>query len=166
MNKNKLPNRQSSRLIGYDYSSIGYYFITINSKEWAHIFGEIKEDVMYPTKLGELIQEEWRRVGEIRKNIKLHEYVVMPNHFHAIVEICYSLNKDIAPTKLLSAHSLGAIVNSFKGSVTRKYNILNNGNKTQIWHVRFHDRIIRNEKEFQDKRRYVLNNVRDWKLKS
>lgn len=166
MNNNKYPNRKSSRLKNYNYASIGYYFITINAKEWQPIFGEIKNEVMYPTLLGEIIQEEWERVAEIRKNIKLHEYVVMPNHFHAIVEICYSLNKDIVPTKYLAAHSLGAIIGSFKGAVTRQYNILNNGEKTQVWHVRFHDRIIRDERELQNKRRYVLNNVKNWKAKS
>ena len=162
MENSKLPNRKSYRLEDYDYSSIGYYFITINSKDKRNIFGEIKEEVMYPNKLGEIIQEEWERAGEIRKNIKLHEYVVMPNHFHAIVEICYSISKIDVSNRFLSANSLGAIVGSFKGAVTRKNNILL-GNKKCVWHARFYDRIIRDDRELMNVKNYIENNVKNWK---
>ena len=163
MNNSKFPNRKSARLKGYDYTSMGYYFITINSKNKRCIFGKIKDEVMYPNKLGEIIIEEWETMAKIRKNIKLHEYVVMPNHFNAVVEICYSMNKNNVPRKFLAAHSLGTIIGSFKGAVTRKTNALKLGNEKGIWHVRFYDRIIRDAEELLNTNRYILNNVKNWK---
>ena len=36
---------------------------------------------------GEMINNEWFKLTERFGNIKLHEYITMPNHFHAILEI-------------------------------------------------------------------------------
>ncbi len=36
---------------------------------------------------GKMINNEWLKLPERFPNIKLHEYVTMPNHFHAILEI-------------------------------------------------------------------------------
>lgn len=164
MKKQNNLTRKSIRLKGYDYASIGWYFITINAIDHKHIFGEIKDKVMYPSKLGVILDKEWKKTGEIRKNIKLHEYVVMPNHFHAIVEICYSLNKDNIPGKFVSPkQTLPAIIRSYKSSVTRSSNELKLEKKNQVWHGRFHDRIIRDERELMNVKNYILNNVRDWK---
>nr|WP_299205783.1 transposase [uncultured Brumimicrobium sp.] len=164
MKKSNYPNRKSIRLRGYDYASEGWYFITINAKEFKHIFGEIRKGVMYPSRLGEIVEEEWIATGEIRKNIKLHSYVVMPNHFHAVVEIRYSLNKKNVPGKFTSPkQTLSAIIRSFKSSVTRRNNAEKLEKKNEVWHGRFHDRIIRDEKEFVNVENYILNNVRDWK---
>ena len=37
----ELPNRKNIRLQGYDYSSAGYYFITICVKDGHHLFGRV-----------------------------------------------------------------------------------------------------------------------------
>jgi putative transposase len=37
--------------------------------------------------LGELVQNEWQRTPQIRREIELGAFVVMPNHFHGIVVI-------------------------------------------------------------------------------
>lgn len=164
MKKSILPNRKSVRLKGYDYASIGYYFITINSKDKRCIFGEIKDEVMHPNLLGEIIQEEWDITGKLRDNIKLHEYVLMPNHFHAIVEVCNSMNNTSVPGDFHNAaKSLGSIVRNFKGAVTRKHNSLKLGNEKGVWHVRYYDRIIRDERELLNVKNYIDNNVKNWK---
>ena len=36
---------------------------------------------------GQIAEMEWQKTQEIRANIVLHEFVIMPNHFHAIIEI-------------------------------------------------------------------------------
>lgn len=163
MKKTIYPNRKSIRLQGYDYASQGWYFVTINAVEWKHIFGGIKNGIMYPSKLGEIIEEEWQATPEIRKNIKLHAYVVMPNHFHAIVEICYSMNKDNVPGEFTAPkHTLSAVMRGFKGSVTREYKSLKLGNEKTVWHGRFNDKIIRNEREFISYTNYIEENVKVW----
>ena len=34
-----------------------------------------------------MVEKQWLKLPERFKNIKLYEYTVMPNHFHAILEI-------------------------------------------------------------------------------
>ncbi len=34
-----------------------------------------------------MIENEWLKLPEQLPNIKLHEFIIMPNHFHAILEI-------------------------------------------------------------------------------
>ena len=80
---------ESARLEGYDYSSEGMYFITINTERHQRYFGKIVEGKMLPTEIGKIAHEEWFRTLEIRNdmNLQLHEFVVMPNHIHGIIEI-------------------------------------------------------------------------------
>ncbi|WP_107040236.1 transposase [Brumimicrobium mesophilum] len=163
MKNPKYPNRKSIRLKNYDYASQGWYFVTINAVEWKHIFGKIQNGEMQPSKLGEIIEQEWITTGEIRENIKLHAYVVMPNHFHAIIEICYSLNNDNPLGEFIAQkQTLSTIIRGFKGAVTRKYKSLKLGNLKTVWHGRFNDKIVRNEREYISFTNYIEDNVRVW----
>jgi REP element-mobilizing transposase RayT len=81
------PNRQSIRLKGYDYSAEGAYFITIVCKDRLSWFGEITDGEMQLSEAGEIVEEEWLRGAELRSQIMLDAFVVMPNHFHGIVII-------------------------------------------------------------------------------
>ncbi|WP_220417363.1 hypothetical protein [Dyadobacter frigoris] len=36
---------------------------------------------------GKMIEEEWLNLPDRFGNIRLHEFVIMPNHFHAVLEI-------------------------------------------------------------------------------
>src|SRR5690554_3573784 len=112
---------------------------------------------MYPNKLGEIIAEEWEFTREIKKNVKLHEYVVMPNHFHALVEICYSENKSNVPGEYKApSQTLSAIVRGFKGAVTSKNKSLKLGNENGVWHSSFNDQVIRDEQHLITLRTILL----------
>jgi putative transposase len=82
-----IHHRQSIRLKGYDYSRPGAYFITICVQDRHHLFGEIKSGKMVLNEFGLIVAEEWKRSEEIRKEIKLDAFVVMPNHIHGILVI-------------------------------------------------------------------------------
>ena len=110
-----IHHRRSIRLKGYDYSQAGLYFITICCQDRACLFGEIAvgaslvdaqnngiaqnekgqpqgiAPTIAPTMrlndAGKMIENEWTQLHERFTNIELHEYIVMPNHFHAILEI-------------------------------------------------------------------------------
>ncbi|MDP2691490.1 MAG: hypothetical protein Q8O95_03765 [bacterium] len=87
---------ESTRLKHYDYSSDGAYFITICAKNMEHFFGEIRDGEMRLSEMGKIVAHEWEQTEIIRNYIILDEWVVMPNHFHAIVII----NKPITtPTR-------------------------------------------------------------------
>ena len=50
-----IHNRRSLRLKNYDYSKLGYYFITICTQNREHLYGEIVEGVMVLNVAGEMI---------------------------------------------------------------------------------------------------------------
>ena len=82
-----IHHRRSIRLKGYDYSQAGMYFVTICCQNRQCVFGEIENGEMVLNDFGQIACDEWVKSAEIRKEIEIHEYVVMPNHIHAIVEI-------------------------------------------------------------------------------
>lgn len=100
------PNRQTFRLKNYDYSRNGMYFITICTNNHENMFGEITNGKMALNEIGKIVENEWLITPNIRHEIKLHDFVIMPNHFHAIVEIAVGANggspenMQITPEKL------------------------------------------------------------------
>lgn len=82
-----IHHRRSIRLKGYDYSQAGLYFITICCQNMAHLFGRIVNDEMELNDAGKMVEEQWLALTERFTNIALHEFIVMPNHFHSILEI-------------------------------------------------------------------------------
>ena len=81
------PNRKSIRLKGYDYSKPGAYFITICTQTRACLFGEIINGKIVLNGAGIMVGNEWVDLPNRFANIQLNEYIIMPNHFHAILEI-------------------------------------------------------------------------------
>jgi len=80
-------NRKSQRLINYDYSQNGLYFITICTKDRQELFGEIKDGKMVLNESGEIVKKNLIDIPNYQKNIFLDEFIIMPNHIHAIIEI-------------------------------------------------------------------------------
>jgi REP element-mobilizing transposase RayT len=82
-----VSQRKSIRLPEYDYTDPGAYFITIVTHEREPLFGKIVDGEMWLNELGRIIQEEWIRSRKLRAPWEFNDYVVMPYHFHGIVEI-------------------------------------------------------------------------------
>jgi len=80
-------NRSSARLNQHDYSSPCLYFITICTFNYSHTLGDIVGDQVVLSEFGTIVHDEWEKSENIRNEIKLHDYVIMPNHFHCIAEI-------------------------------------------------------------------------------
>ncbi|MDD3050320.1 MAG: transposase [Candidatus Cloacimonetes bacterium] len=85
--KKKLPNRQSIRLKGYDYSQAGLYFITICVQNRECLFGEIQNGEMELNDAGNHTEKCWMEIPQHYPNVKLHDFIIMPNHIHGIIEI-------------------------------------------------------------------------------
>ena len=68
-------------------SSPGAYFVTICTKDRGEIFGKISGGEMFLNEFGEIVKEELELSSQIRKELKLDCFVIMPNHIHMIVEI-------------------------------------------------------------------------------
>ena len=81
------PQRKVIRWNKWNYEWPGFYFVTICTKWMRHWFGEIKNGEMELSIIGKILEEEWLKTQLIRKNIILDEWIIMPNHFHAIIII-------------------------------------------------------------------------------
>lgn len=83
----EIHKRKSIRLKGYDYSQEGLYFITICVKDRECLFGKIENGEMILNELGNIADNFWMEIPKHYPQIELHEYVVMPNHLHGVIEI-------------------------------------------------------------------------------
>ncbi|MCK4407408.1 MAG: hypothetical protein KAV44_07010 [Bacteroidales bacterium] len=84
---------QSNRMPCWDYSGKGAYFITICVNNRDCIFGHVEQDEMILNDFGKIAHHEWKISAQIRNEIELDAFVIMPNHIHGIV-IIYKSNLD------------------------------------------------------------------------
>ena len=82
-----IHHRRSVRLKDYNYSQAGLYFVTICVQNKISLFGNIINGEIKLNDAGIIVEKEWLKLPQQYNNIQLHEYVIMPNHFHAIIQI-------------------------------------------------------------------------------
>lgn len=177
--------RHSLRLPNYDYSQSGAYFVTIVAWHRECLFGEVANGKVKLNKIGQIVQWEWEELPKRFQYIELGAYVVMPNHFHGILIFHENvgatrpgLNKaranDMAlPEAILDGidgsplpgpkpTSLGATMSQFKSRVTKRLWKIPSLKGTPIWQRNYYEHIIRNEKDLQNKTRYIEANPILW----
>lgn len=159
--------RKSSRLRNFDYTQAGAYFVTICSYRRMKIFGCIQEGIYIPSDIGSIVQEEWRSSESIRDEIELDTWVLMPNHLHGIVWILPS-QKPVGAHGRAPLHrkprSLGAFIAGFKSASTKRENQLRLTPRYPIWQRNYYDHIIRDDRDLEDHRRYILENPARWEM--
>ncbi len=152
-----LPNRKLNRLKEYDYSTGGYYFVTICALGKEHHFGRVENEKMIKNNYGNIVEKQWLWLHQSYQYVELDYYVVMPNHFHGIIIIDTSLKTSNVKTK-----SLSELIGAFK--TTSSKSIHQADLKVFHWQKSFYDRIIRNEIELLKIRRYIENNPLKWEI--
>jgi len=164
----KIHHRHSIRLKGYDYAQAGAYFVTVVTHGRESLFGEVTGGEMWLNQYGEIVRDEWERAPEIRPEVELGAYVVMPNHIHGILVFhadgIYTVGatRRVAPTKTLQSGSLGAIMAQFKSIVTKRINLLRDTEGSIIWQRNYYDHIIRNQQDLELTWLYIESNPTQW----
>ncbi len=135
----------------YDYSQPVAYFITICIHKKECVLGEVADDGMKLSRFGEVVKREWLKTFEIRKNLILDDYIVMPNHFHGIIIVDGRDTLQRAPTfekfgRPIS-NSVPTIVRLFKSATTSQVNQLCYTPRSPFWQRNYFEHIIRNEDE-------------------
>jgi putative transposase len=80
-------NSKQYRYKKYDYSSDGFYFVTICTGSRKMFLGKFEGENLTLSKLGKIVNECWQEISLHFENSLIDYYVVMPNHFHGIVQI-------------------------------------------------------------------------------
>lgn len=171
-------HRRSIRLKSYDYTRPGAYFITIVAHRRKCLFGEITDRNMIVNAYGNIVWDEWMKSADIRGEIELDTFIVMPNHVHGIVEITQNAER---PRRLNAAplpdrrgdrrspppdgprsKSLGAFIAGFKSAVTKSINELTGTPGAPIWQRNYYEHVIRDASEWNHLREYIAANPRQW----
>jgi len=162
--------RKPIRLIGYDYTQPGAYFVTICTHQRVPLFGTVTNGAMQLNACGRIAEAEWKRTAALRPDIAVDDFVVMPNHIHAIIVIYDS--RDLVPQTPVEPHdpqfarpvpgSLGTIVGAYKAAVTRQSRRLQDTISLPLWQRNYHDHIIRTEHTYHTIRHYIRDNPRRW----
>ena len=182
-----LNQRKSIRLLDYDYSQNGMYFVTICAKNRECIFCKIINYEIILSEIGQIVNNCWTGIPQHFSQASLHEFVIMPDHIHGIIEINvvganhYSpLTNHYSPT--MNHHSPSTNHNSpFNnskranndlpqhgtsqtiGSIVRGFKI---GVTKQIgfspWQRNYYEHIIRSEIEYLKIANYIIENPLKW----
>jgi len=83
----KLHNRRSIRFAEYNYSNSGLYFVTICVQDRYPDFGKVENGKMILSNIGKCVENCLLEIKNHYPDTELHEYIVMPDHVHFIVEI-------------------------------------------------------------------------------
>lgn len=160
-----IHNRKQLRLKDYNYSQSGYYFITICAEDKKCIFGNIVGEDSISSLPKMILNDFGSKVINIflnlsnYNNIILHDYILMPNHFHCIIEL--DNENDI------SKNNLSYIIQSFKRHTTLEYikgvkNNIYEKFESKIWQRGFYEHIIRDNNDLIRIKEYIINNSIKW----
>jgi REP element-mobilizing transposase RayT len=155
---------------GYDYSRPGVYFITLCVQGRECLFGEIVDGRMHTNQYGSIVQTEWTKTAEIRRDVILGEFVIMPNHFHGILRIVGDAggrinnhvgdrekgDRQVAPTGP-KTKSVGAIMAGFKSVATKRINTMRDTPGAPVWQRNYFEHIIRDVSVFHILRLFGLS---------
>src|SRR5262249_4014983 len=116
---------------------------------------------------GGIVDGEWLRTPQVRPEISLDEYVIMPNHFHAIVLIS-SESRVAAPDARLgqaptehtgrAPRSLGSLVAGFKATTTRRRGTPG----MPFWQRNYYEHVMRDDRDLNRIRSYIQTNPLRW----
>ena len=168
-------HRRSIRLPEYDYSQAGLYYLTIRTHQPVQLFGRVVDGKMQLNSLGQIAHDEWLRTADVRSNVVLVEFVVMPNHVHVLFWIVDDLIRPDTPVACPDGQrirrfgesvpgSVSAIMRQYKSLVTKQINRILNTPVASVWQRNFYERVVRDEREANNTRRCIVENPMQWHL--
>ncbi|HEX4499321.1 MAG TPA: transposase [Thermoanaerobaculia bacterium] len=157
-NRYRIP---STRLKGWDYGGAGVYSITPCARGRICWFGEVVEDRVELSPLGEVVAEEWRKIPDSFDRVTLDEWIVMPDHLHGILVFKGRPPEDLRVSSRMTPQSLGAVMGQFKSNASKRI-WWNLRHRDFAWQDRFHDAIVRDTDALDNLRAYIRGNPRRW----
>ena len=176
-----IHHRRSIRLKGFNYTQSAAYFVTICCCQRECLLGTIIQDEMVLNEFGTIVAEEWLRSFEIRDELKLDAWVVMPNHFHGLLWFDRPTMQTQSPSDdgepvddgalgksqlRRPARSLGSVIAGFKAATTKRINQHRNASGTPVWQRNYYESIVRDDRMLNHIRDYIENNPRSWSTDS
>ncbi len=177
----------SNRLRGRNYARGGHYFITIVTANRENHFGHINNGNMIMNDIGHIVYDDFFKSFEIRQELYLGEFVLMPNHIHAIINLdntyctepivethIYSVEthgRASLPYLIRQPKSISSFVAGFKSATinhiddwidSNKIKMAKFNRKNPLWQANYYDHIIRSTQEYDQISGYIVNNPLNW----
>lgn len=189
INMEKYKNKyriESNRRRGWNYANEGAYFITIVTANRECVFGDVVNGEIRYSQLGQIAYDEFMKSFEIRHELQIGAFCLMPNHLHAILILDNddfvgthdsvethgraSLQSQSNGIAYRSPKSISSFVAQYKSSVVSRYDdwvdTVGMGKKynrqNPLWQSNYHDHIIRDEQEYSKIMEYIINNPLKW----
>jgi len=140
------------------------YFVTICTRKRINLFGRIREARMQPNALGKIIWEAWFELPYHFARLELDSFVLMPSHIHGILALVDPVGAGLRPAPALGRQGLTRIIGAFKSFSSRRITEVKPTLQGLVWQRSFYDRIIRNNAELSNARRYILLNPAKWEF--
>ena len=186
-----IHHRRSIRLQDYDYSSAGAYFVTIRSWNRECLFGDVTDESVRLNDFGMVVDGCWRAISMHFPSVELDEFVIMPDHLHGIMVLVApainlgAMNRDVMNLDVMNrgvmnldamnrdvmnlgamnrapTTTVGGIVRAFKARCTHGINEIRINPGGAVWQRNYYERIIRNDRELNSIREYIVNNPQKW----
>ena len=160
MQKTPLPQRKHPRLAEYDYSSPGAYFITICTQNRRCLLAAIVGRGLAPAEVrqsecGKIAEKQLLMLEKRFSNVKIGQYVIMPNHIHFILELTdEAAGASPRPTVM-------DVVCAYKSLTARACKERHLADR--LFQTSFHDHIIRNREDYDEIAKYIYENPTRWR---
>ena len=174
---NTFSDRKTPRASWHQYAD-GIYFLTVVTKDRKHYLGEIQDQVMHYSTIGQRLANIIETLESYYPWVRVFEYVVMPNHFHLLVGInlanAPTSSRDINKLPQIDSHTLpekffsqvsaanGAVSKLIRNIKSLTTTFAHSLNLEFAWQERYHDRIVRNWKEEMKIAAYIQSNIANW----
>ena len=156
----ELKNRKTLRLQGFDYNSVGAYFVTVCTQDRRCILSQIVGTGVLDcpqielTEYGRIAEKYINQLNGFYKHISVESYVIMPNHIHFLLVVKENgQSRTPVPTRANSVFS--QFISTFKRFCNKEYG-------KNIWQSRSNDHIIRNRKDYEEHVKYIYENPLNW----
>ncbi|MDR2600570.1 MAG: transposase [Oscillospiraceae bacterium] len=181
----RMITRKPMRLINYDYSQSGCYFVTICVKDGHGLLGKVvvgdvplRVPCVELSEIGVIVDKGICKINTVYPCVFIDKYAIMPNHIHIIAFIKNELylqnnngtrggtsptTKSLISQKHDKTHknesttkiSISRVVQSLKSITTKQIGF-------SMWQRSFHDHIIRNESDYLRIWQYIDENPIRW----
>lgn len=153
-----LPRRKPPRLTEYSYASNGAFFVTVCTKNKAHLFGNVvgaghlAGPHIQLSSIGSIVDRHIRTIPYVYFGVFVDSYVVMPNHIHLLLRF----DRESGPARCPAPTSdLPKIIGAFKSLCSREA-------KISLWQRGYYEHIIRNREDYNACAEYIANNPSKW----
>ena len=137
----------------------GWWSVSIQIAKNKSILGAIVGEKVVLNALGRAVEWYWRGLPAKYPELEIFDFVVMPNHFHALLRVHF------APTN--REHHLGFLMSRFKGGTSFIYGKMRRAGEVedigeQLWQRDYWDDLISSEDEFKGWQKYIRENPENW----